>query len=871
MEATNDLNIGLLGYVTEMLATIGEDSFNTISTYMNEMFPNLAIMPASIFNYGALFQIDGTFATASECNMFLFIPEELILKYGTKVENSTDLFEFYLDSKMTIYVEDIRFKPDYTIKINYKRYHGDIIYTAMYDMRENNAVYRNSISDIINPYIKLKRINYQNTRYLQLDIKTHQVDRYDMDDNVVDTTIINLPKYVIEYDGYLANFEVFYKRANSSVYTQLEKRMLGSAPTKNPFCYYKSIDNNKIEISFTSRDNYFQPEYNSEISISYYTTTGESGNFIEYTGSNIQVITESNVYDYNKNIMLFAIPMSGSYNGKQPMSNNDMKNAVIEKFSTAGSYTNENDLQLYFDNFNREFESNILFLKKRDDIFERLFNAFVLLKDNHGEIYSTNTLNVRMKPSDFDKELIQSDTYVLKPGHIFRYKAGSIDTVEPIGDAISINTDQDTSDEEFLYSNPFLLYLSKSPSGLGFYLTTFENRYSVDYTYVNNNSLVQFICNTMTISRDGITGSNKYKITVTISPTTELDNPMVTEVIDDITGDVLSTEIHDSISVRLIVNDSDGVSPICYLNMKLESWDLDNDVYTFGCEIETDDYILSNNRFRVLNMVDSSSNEMSAQHIIPMTDCVLRLETGYKYKADPESIIHTNSYTTESFPVTFIKPIKMMRSTSQYVYNNDGVIQEDGTVVGGTYDIVMDAIPLIKASILADVAQYRDLYETISTQYDYIENIIDLITNNYAVDIKFYNTYGRSKNFYIDHSEYNRIDKVNIGIGFKVHPVFGSDLLELERDIKIFIKTYIENINSAGTNTFYVSNLITELENNFSSIEYMKFTGINSYSTDTQAVINRTVDLNTLTKAERIGYIPEYLTVNLDDIVIDMI
>lgn len=870
MEEVNDLNIGLLGYTTELLGSIGEDSFNTITTYMNEMFPNLAVLPESIFNYGALFQIDATFATASECDMLLFIPEEHVLKYATKVPNTTDLFEFYLDNDMTISVENVRFKPDYAIKINYKKYRNDIIYTAMYDMREYNAVYKNSISTVTNPYIKLKRINFENTKYIQLDIRTHQVDRYDINDNVVDTTIINLPKYVIEYDDYLANFEVFYKEANSNVYTQLEKRMLGSSPSKNPFCYYKAIDDSRIEISFTSRDNYFQPEYNSEINISYYTTTGEAGNFLEYTGSNIQVISASEVYDYNKNITLFAIPMAGSYHGKNPMSIDEMKNNVIEKFSTVSSYTNENDLQLYFDNFNREFNSNILFLKKRDDVFERLFNAFVLLKDDTDEIYSTNTLKLQLKPSDFDEELIQSDTYVLKPGHVFKYKSDILDMVEPVK-GVTLSNYQSITGEEFLYSNPFLIYLSKSPAGLGFYLTTFENKHLVDYSYVNNNSIIQFICNSVTISRDGVTGSNKYKISVTVSPTTDLDNPMVIEDRDPVTNAVISTVINDTITVRLIVTDNDDQSSICYLDMKIESWDLANDAYTFSCEIETDDYILSNNRFRVLNMYDSSTNELNAQQIIPMTDCVLKIETGYKYIDNPNVVVHTNTYTTESDPVTFIRPIKMMRSASKYVCNGDGEVLADGTVVGGTYDILIDSIPLVKASTLATIDIYKKFYNTISTQYSYIENIIYLITNNYAVDIKLYNTYGRSKNFYIDTDENTKIDKVNIRIGFKVHPQFGTDTLELERDIKIFIKEYIENINNSGTNTFYISNLITELENTFSSIEYLKFTGINQYNTDVQAIINKTTNLDTLTKEERINYVPEYLTVSLDDIIIDIV
>lgn len=873
MNETNDLNIGLLGYTTELVGTISEDSFNTITTYMNEIFPNLAVIPESIFNYGALFQIDSAFATAAQCNLLLFVPEEYIMKFATLVSGTTDLFEFYLDSNMIISVEDIRFKPDYNIKINYKRIKGNIIYTAMYDMRENNTTYKNSISDVINPYIKLKQINFEKTKYLQLEISTHQVDRFDINDNVVDSTIVNLPKYVIEYDDYIANFEVFYKEPNSDKYEQLEKRISGTSPVNRPFCYYKAIDENKIEISFTSRDNYFQPAYNSEINISYFTTLGEKGNFVDYTGTSISVIPSSEVYEYNNNIVLFALPLEGAYNGSNPLSLENLKNMIIEKFSTVGSYTNENDLQLYFDNFNNTFNSNVLFIKKRDDIFERLFSAFVLLKDSTDEIYSTNTVEMLLSPDDFDKEFEQGDIYILKPGRLFKYRPGIVDSVEIIPEKTI--RDYKSESEDFLYGNPFLIYFSKSPSNTGYYLTTFENKYTIDYKYVNSDSMVQFICNSLTISRDGISGDDKYKVSLKLTPTTELDNPMVIEEVDTETGDKTVT-ITNSITVKLIATDSAGTD-ICYLDMKLESYDLDLDVYTFGCEIETDDYILDNNRFRVVNMFDINETGddapvLPSQHIIPMIDCILKIETGYKYanaSSDKEYTI-TNRYLTDTNPVTFIKPIKMMRSTSKYIDNNDGNISQGGLVENGTYSISISSVPLIKAETLTDPSKYNELYKTIMTQYTYIENIIELITNNYAIDLKFYNTYGKSKNFYVGDEELRRLNKVNISIGFKIHPVFGTNEEELTRDVKIFIKDYIENINDNGTNTFYISNLIKELENNFSSIEYLKFTGINSYPTDIQAIINTTTDLDTLTKEDRITYVPEYLTLHLDDINIEI-
>jgi hypothetical protein len=124
-------------------------------------------------------------------------------------------------------------------------------------------------------------------------------------------------------------------------------------------------------------------------------------------------------------------------------------------------------------------------------------------------------------------------------------------------------------------------------------------------------------------------------------------------------------------------------------------------------------------------------------------------------------------------------------------YNNDGEISSDGQIIGGSYNLLIDSVPLIRAETLFDLNKFKELYSIIESQYDYLESIIELITNNYEIDIKFYNTYGKSKNFYIGDDAEQKLDKVNISIGFKVHPIFGTNEVELIRDIKIFIKEYI--------------------------------------------------------------------------------
>ena len=101
--------------------------------------------------------------------------------------------------------------------------------------------------------------------------------------------------------------------------------------------------------------------------------------------------------------------------------------------------------------------------------------------------------------------------------------------------------------------------------------------------------------------------------------------------------------------------------------------------------------------------------------------------------------------------------------------------------------------------------------------------------------------------------------------------MFGNDYDEMVRDISIFIKDYVESINTTGTNSIFISNLIREIENNFSTVAYLKFVSINDYNCDIQSIENMTVDLTALTIEQRKNYVPEYLTLALSDVNIELI
>jgi hypothetical protein len=90
-----------------------------------------------------------------------------------------------------------------------------------------------------------------------------------------------------------------------------------------------------------------------------------------------------------------------------------------------------------------------------------------------------------------------------------------------------------------------------------------------------------------------------------------------------------------------------------------------------------------------------------------------------------------------------------------------------------------------------------------------------------------------------------------------------------EADVKEFIKNEVETINSQGLNNLYISNLMRKIESNFAYVDHMRFKTINHYDANYQAVKNFTTDLDELTVTERREYVPEFLVIEPEDIIIN--
>ena len=843
-------NIGFLGYTLDYMTNVTEDIFNTVPIVINEMFPNLAQMPNSIYNYASLFQYSNLMAVPSTISCVLLLPMDGLLEYST-VSNDGSYKEFKLDQRTEVRIENQSFILEYDILVTIRPYRGEQIITASY-IRD----YKNDLCDVNNPYIKYQKFNYNGVKYLALLVKMRRCEIFDYETRIINNDRINASTININFNDQLANFEVFYRESTNNKYIQLKKKIINSRAIDEPFCYYRLKNDNTLEISFTSKENYFKPKFNSEILVQYYTTNGSEGDFERYLGNNVEVYKNSEKYESNNRVPIIAIPQTASTGGKDKPTLLNLRDMAADAFATVDSYTNESDLQRHFNSFDIMNQTKVHFIKKRDDIFDRLYTAFSISKDSLGSYYKTNTLQLKIYKEQFDHQFEQSKRLLLKPSNAFIYNGVSTKEIIKVDDIIDLGFNN-----TFVYQNPFLMTISDS-GVVGYYLNNINADIMLDYEYANDNSMIQMICNNISVYRSSITDENTYKFKLHMSAT---DYDIKIPIVDE---EGIPT---GRLKVLITFVGKNG-QELGYIDCKQTDYDLITKRYTFEAEVTTDDYISTTESIRLYGLKDMVKGNELVQ-MIPMTDLKINIYTLFEYEEgninhslshlpDYKNTTMTNKYTTEDQRVELVTPLNMLRSMMTWEKDEDG----------RSYILIKD-VPVMKwqENITEEYKKEFDRFMNIlSSQYDYMNEILYKKTNNYSVDMKFYNTYGRSNNFVYGEDQ-EILNRVNCSVHFKVYPHIRSEGQKLVEDMKMFIKEYFESINIESNEGIFISNLIQQLENTFSNIKYLKFESINGYDNDVQNIANVAIDVTTLSKEDKIEFVPEYLNIELEDIIIDLL
>ena len=841
LDNENMLRIGLLGYVNEVMSNSIEETNFMTNVYYNEIIPIRANLPDSIYAYASQVKFDGFTANAARLNFIIAIRKKDILNCKTyyRLENASKN-EYYVVLEKNSYLElenNFRFFTEYDIQIDVKENikTGEVSLTSKYIKDRKNNSYEFIPSTI-------SKMNGEEFLFLKISgiELTHKNETF----TVYNNDIISTTSFEFSFDGQLSHFDVYY---NSNPLTD-EKELLTKyfldelEPAEGTkFCFYRYINENTVEIYFSPYNGYFKPDFNSQISVDIYTTQGSKGN-LHFSGNDSAFYISNNHYT-PQDLTIVPYVSEPSTGGENVKSLTQIKKKVLDQFSVRHNIITESDLNKFFNDNDKE--SEVLFVKRRDDIFKRIFSAFILAKDEKDNIIPTNTIRLKIHEDDIDVKDTGIGVYMFKNKKII-----------PTDDGVFVpesNHSGYSTNNNFEYVNTTLMKFNLSPLSTSHY-NIYKNEYkSMDFNYTNSQSLNEFIINDINIFRDPA-HSDRYELRFELSSSLSYDKILS---LDETTKKYKDTGL---IKVRGILNYNR--SSIGYIDFIPTALNHENHKIVYTAYLKTTDYIDNSDRINIINSIKDivsgvgsyKKNVYLNNKGVSLEVCVYYKNGTYNKNGKLDTLEELNEYClANSF--TMEGDLSLFTNLDRMMYTNSKVEEKDGKLI-----FTCDSVPVVSYDYYSKNGSSK-IFNILNFFSGYLKENLNKLENNFDVDIKFFNTYGKSKWFTVGY-EKSKLDAVNIRIKLRIKTSIHLDVKQKDI-IKTFIKDYLESINQEKIRNIYISNLIRMLENEFNFIVSVEFLGFNDYDPSIQSLESEINDLDVLSASNDIlDYVPEYLNLN---------
>lgn len=963
----NNYRAGLFGYINEVISVITMDTHNAVNVARREFYPVSAENPKSFYKMAALQKIGLPTVTPARCKAILILDRDQV------IENSTyknGVYTCVIDKVMKIIADDRSLCLLYPIVIISNEYNGEWTHTIHYDKSVTNDLDKTKSSS----YITNRTLNKDAHRYILMEVQLYQCERQIKSELVTKDSSIETVSLTFDFEGDLAGFEAFYvQNPDQSSPVQLKKLLQGQSMVQTPFCYYRMITDNQLEISFP-RNIYFTPDLNSEIRLEIYTSLGKKGEFSTFEGD-LACSMESEDYPYNNN-MTFLGKTNGSASYAEDIpSKEEYREIVKAAYATNDTITTSNDIQILFDLYSKTL-NKMFFRKKRDDSFERLYGAYIVLKDEKGNVVPANTLTLNMVISEFDSYNETSKRTILKPGNLFEYDPASDSATIYTGKKVHDLTITDDlspfegSSERFIYTNPFLIMCTLYPNLVGYYINTMAETRSVEYVYMNDSSITQFVGGNFSVNRHAIGGENFYKFSIQITSTTtdfsekeiisipkkedadyyirakengtitriyydekigvpfadilyksgktdriqigsyvDKNEPEIVDLPEDDkdeepslelpmepiedgyyyhTGYTLTVRVYESfiegdiIAIKK-VTDKGRIRAVTeiehclyddgkYIPMVIEDFDEDKKIYTLVGYISTDD-VFDSEHLTINHGIFSQSGNVATETSIPYNG--IRMDVSVFYRYNDQNFSHkysgfdylklhtlTNTYMENSEDgISLIQFVSFVRSVLSFNQIDDST-DDDKEDFTDITNIRIKDVPLVNAYWSKQGSNFDYMITSIREDYNVLQDIFFDLENNFGFDMKFYNTFGKSKFFRVGQKQnWNSLNCVNCSFYFGVYlSAITSQAAFLEK-FRAYVKEYIESINTItpGQQSIYILNMTRSIQKKFKEIGYLEYYGFNIFNETAQKI--EPIPNIEMTKELMMNYIPEFINI----------
>ena len=876
----NKLNQGFTGIISEMMSTAIEDAYATNALMLNEAFITRAVLPDSIYAEASVYNLGYSFAKPSTCSFAveLWLPD--IIKYSTKVKN-TNTLRYKLDKDTCLVLGDNMYRFDYDVIIDHQFVDGKRVFDVYYDMSESNV-----ISEITNKYVKHQVTSID---WLILFVDLMEYNRSVKDQPITDNLVTTNSDIKFSWsNGQIAGMSLVYVTPQGERLPMIMKQQYTNAEV-DPFVWYRFYDDTTILLSFSGNKGYFTPSFNSKVEATIYTCRGKAADFDKYDRkAGIPVQKTGNRYPYNANTRIVALCYGGSKGGVNRGYIEDLRNEVIYARNTSDVLITDHDMEMWFNKYGRRYGTKAMFFKRRDDPTGKLFSQFIAITDDT-YVYPTNTLTIDVNQDQFD--FINNDSngvnqeFIIKPGHLWEYADTKDDTVrdrvrmvQGINGGTAMITDDAlpviNSERSFMFVNPFYIKIYRNPTISANYNCMISHTSWPEDVPISTTSFYQFQLATFSIERSiSKKYNNKYKIQIICVPVITTDETVtyvegigeeypvtknnlrlvlvLRSKLDGETGYVEMTPVEIREGGSILYEANIAVYDNIRSDMMLEI-DLDR-----SPDVKS---LITTGQRKGKVLIDSS--ETSFHFICMMKDFNGQTTTDLFGDTNFKGYVMTNRFANAHRDLTLYKPLSMMRSVITFAGENNN------------YSVRASLIPFLKYDVPLDEDKMIYFIRAFGEQYTAMEPMTSKFGGNDSLDLKLYNTYGRSNNYFIGPKDGEEslwtsdilLDNVYVKIRF-VMAVYDRSLWSATVEaVVIELQKFFDAMNSGNIGDIHVSDFIHIIIKNVPNVHYIRFVGFNDYDANKSSIFVKYSNISELREDQLQPYVPEMIRVDSNSI-----
>jgi len=881
--AEDTTKAGMFGYLTEIASHSSKASQFHRNLLYNEFFLNTAIMPSTVYNTAESEGVELKASRPSSCTLVVNIEKT---KFLSLIDASDTDWLVINREDFLVNLDDVEFRLPFSLIFSrnangIKGYYRSIsisdggrtwsaeapLFETQYDFKNNFSV---PIKEFFDPAANATMVSFS--------ILVFNVIFEYYENIYTDSSNASISKYMIDFENKYVSATAFERVNEEDEWQQLEvvTSSLKSVSETSHSVFLKRLDSDTVLYYFGRGDRSYIPENGTFLRFIVATTNGENGNF---TFKGTPAISIDKV-DYASEFTswVFSSPAGGSDEDSLMTHKKD----IYTNRTKAKLLGSENDLNEFFASTSVGNEkTKVLVFKKSDDLINREFNSFCMLSDDTCT-YETNTIpNVRI-----NNVIEEGDTkrakilpympikYTLPYGtkhdtnsEAYYKDAEVIDVRDPINDIKSLLLNRN----EFIYFSPYSYYLISGDTKIDVYIYDehVDENYSVFIKTLTSESTDTPIINFVKAKRNPAL-SNLIHVYAYVTEAETSNNRYFL---------MLKNNEDKTIAIELVRNVDEGCYEIALYTTDIASGTTYK-AHSIG--VKSYGYDMYETEFYAEGSDTPSWKKQDLEQFLATAEA-------YIYCLEPidnNNLIPDNKSEYDDLKGATIelvdyrlKSISTISGGFKFFENMNDVMSVEVKIRPNedpdTHDIFLDMMPLVGGRMLYSDSVYNSFMALEKSVVESIRAAAKRLHNNTRLNLKFFNTYGRTTFWYgqtLATSESEQVtkclEKPNLFYEIIVDRPNGYDE-DIEKGISGIIRNWTESLfdmiynNVLITERISLSNLLKELESKITDCDSINIKSVNEID-HLKYIIPITGYRDLLSgEGSKEDFVPSFLSVNL--------